>query len=132
MDGYPRAAALEGPDRIDGLDLGHDRHTESRAQAIVDVLRRAGEHRVDRRGGDADGGRLELGGLDHRALIAVRGSATTRRTTKRPKEPRSLDAPINVNTDQIARCSWPLRARRTIRGGPWPHNQVIHEFPRKC
>ena len=60
-------------------------------------------------------------------------------TTKRPKEPRSLDAPINVNTDQIARCSWPLRARPTIRCAPSPRqggyprdSSQTHRFRGRC
>ncbi len=35
-------------------------------------------------------------------------------TRKRPKEPRSLDAPTNVNTGQITRCPLPLQARPTV------------------
>src|SRR5688572_31451938 len=53
-------------------------------------------------------------------------------TTKHPKEPRSLDAPTHVNTGQITRCSWPLRARPTLPAGGPSGNRVIHEFPCRC
>lgn len=60
-------------------------------------------------------------------------------TRKRPKKPRSLVAPINVNTDQITRCSLPLRARPTIRcpysprQGGYPRvSSQTHLFRGRC
>lgn len=50
-----------------------------------------------------------------RGWWAIRAGAKLPGERKRPKEPRSLVAPTNVNTGQITRRSLPLQARPTIR-----------------
>ena len=79
----PRAAALERADRVDGLDLDDDWHAERARQAVVDVLRRAGEGGVDRAVRGADGRGFELGDADHGSEDPGRGPGKQ----KRPKEP---------------------------------------------
>ena len=104
-------------------------HAEPRRQALVDVLRRAGEGRVDPAVGGADRGGFELGDRDHRAAAGAARVAEHNKNARRNR--RSVVSAADLHPRHCFRSGAPSSKANDSRRAPPAGYGLIHEFAAK-